>query len=375
MRQFDDPKPAKVVSGQGVSGSGSSRSLVQLQQAVGNRAVVAALSASRLPGSRLPASGGNVVVQRWPWSKKKSTTSAPKGGPTTTRQDRAEALGNTQPSALPLRDIVTRLLDAPQALVLSDLKAACDGASQGERDEVYADKQLLERIEQKLTSHQYIAVLGYLRVVEPPSTGSLEEANGRKGGHTSAKDADAIIQKKMQKYVAEAVKAGKQVSGQVAVVSDADFRKAYFDETWQDNPRVDSVNAFVRSSDRLIVIHHDRGNAGTTIHEGLHKYSNLELKSKAGFNVNEGVTEFFTRQICNSLPKRIARGNYEDQYEVVAKLKKLVGSDVLAKAYFSGAYDDLVAAFVKAGKTEEIWENFVQAMNNSDYKQAWKLLR
>lgn len=356
----------RAAGGNAVSGPGQLRQLVQLQQSVGNRTVVSALGVSK----------ATPVVQRWPWSKKKPTVSAPKNGRAMTQEEHAGVISNAQLLALPLRDFLAHLLDnSAQSLEPNDLKVACDRASQDQRDAVYADKQLMDQIEKKLTTHQYIAFLSYLRVVEAPTTGALEESSGRQGGHTSAKEADAIIQDKMQKYVAEAVRAGKQVSGQVAIVSDADFRKAYLDEYGPTDTEVDETNAFVRHSDRLIVIHGDRGNAGTTIHEGLHKYSSGTLLSKAGFHVNEGVTEFFTRQICESLPDPIVRGNYEDEFDVIKVLVALVGQETLAQAYFGGSYDKLVAAFAKTGKSKQAWAGFVQAMEDKKFGQALRLLK
>jgi len=356
----------RVAGGQAMSGPGQLRQLVQLQQSVGNRAVVSALGVSK----------ATPVVQRWPWSKKKPTVSAPKNGRVMTEDEHGGVMSNAQMLALPLRDFIALLLDnTAQSLEPNDLKAACDRASQDQRDAVYADKQLMDQIEKKLTTHQYIAVLSYLRVVEGPTTGALEESEGRQGGHTSAKEADAIIQDKMQQYVAEAVRAGKQVSGQVAIVSDADFRKAYRDYYGPKDTEVDITNAFVRGSDGLIVIHGDRGNAGTTIHEGLHKYSNDALLSKAGFHVNEGVTEFFTRQICESLPDPIVRGNYQNEFDVIKVLVALVGKEKLAEAYFGGKYGNLVEAFAKSGKSKQAWAGFVQAMEGENFGRALRLLK
>lgn len=293
-----------------------------------------------------------------------------------TEQEQGGVISNAQLLALPLHGLLTRLVNHSSVpVVLADLRTACERASQDQRDQVYADKALMGKVEQKLSSTQYIAFLGYLRVVEQPSTGVLAEAEGRQGGHTTAKEADAIIQDKMQQYVAEAVKAGKRVSGQVAIVTDADFRKAYLAEFGPSDTDVDRTNAFVRNHDDLIVIHRDRGNAGTTIHEGLHKYSADAVLHRAGFDINEGVTEYFTREICTSLPQPIARGNYQNQFEVITKLAGVVGREVLAQAYFAGKYDGLVQAFVDKGKSEEIWGQFVAAMKAEKFGRALKLLK
>lgn len=421
-------RPAGPQFNPGTAGPG--QGLLGLQRSAGNRAVAGLVAQAQPTVQRWP----------WSKKKKKVTVSGPTGGHTMTHAESGGVLGNAQlikqylrtkkrdagPEGisddtaegvgrmmneadleasrepkrklalekgtgpgitdeaaegvgrmfLRLEDIVVTLVDDKKPLTLSALKEPCDAASETERKEVYADKTLMARIEKKLPVRQYISFLGYLRVVEQPKSGTLAEGGGAKGGHTTAKDADAIIQDKMQAYVAEAVRTGKRVSGQVAVVNDADFRKAYLDEYGPTDLDVDGCNAFVRTrgNDGLIVIHAERGNAGTTIHEGMHKYSEPLLQQHVGFDFNEGVTEVLTRQITDNLPTPIARGNYQNQYLIMTKLKNRVSFDTLAKAYFNAKYDELVAAFKKSGKTEQQWADLIGHMKAKRFQDAYNLL-
>jgi hypothetical protein len=277
-----------------------------------------------------------------------------------------------------LPDVLYQMLDDTSTkLTIALLKDPCEKATSAEREEAYADKTLMARLEKALPVRDYIKLLGYLRVNEAPTTGKLAEGGGAKGGHTKAETADELIQDKMQAYVADAVKAGKKVAGQVAILSDADFRKAYLDEYGPKDTEVDETNAFVRTrgKDGLIVIHQDRGNAGTTIHEGMHKYSDATLQSHVGFDFNEGVTEFFTREITLNLKPPIKRGNYQQQYLFADALAKKVSKDVLAKAYFNGQYDALVAAFAKAtGRKPEEWADVIANMRKKDWRAAYELV-
>lgn len=265
-----------------------------------------------------------------------------------------------------------KALQTAGGLTLGAAQGVADSAPQDQRDAVYADKAFIGQVETTIGVRDYIKFLGALRVVELPVAGTLSE--GAAARHTSAAEADALIQEKMGLYVAKAVKEGKQVSGQVAVLNEADFVKAYTDE---NGSPPNGVNAFVRvkAGDRLIVVNANKGNAGTVIHEGMHKYSDLTVKNRYGQNMNEAFTEYMTRLITDNLPTPIVRGNYASNFAVGKKLAGLVGPHVMKSAYFNGKVDDLIAVYkTKAKRTDAEWADFTTKVGGKDWAGAEALL-
>lgn len=265
-----------------------------------------------------------------------------------------------------------KALQTSGGLTLGASQGLADSAPQDQRDAVYADKTFIGQVETTIGVRDYIKFLGALRVVELPVSGTLSE--GAAPRHTSAAEADALIQEKMGLYVAKAVKEGKQVSGQVAVLNQADFVKAYTDENGYPP---NGVNAFVRvnAGDRLIVVNANKGNAGTVIHEGMHKYSDLTIKSRYGQNMNEAFTEYMTRLITDNLPTPIVRGNYADNFEVGKKLAALLGPHVMKSAYFNGKVDELIAVYkTKTKRGDSDWNAFTAHVASKEWDEAEDLI-
>jgi hypothetical protein len=193
--------------------------------------------------------------------------------------------------------------------------------------------------------------------------------------HTKASKADEFIRDKLAVYVGEAVKAGKQIEGKVGVVSGADWDRAgeahYGKAVWQGGKK-DDINGFVDAQGR-VWIEANSGNAGTMIHEGIHKYSQDALINQSQ-PLNEGVTELFTRKVCAALTTPISRGNYASNYEASKKLADLVTEDVVAKAYFDGKMDDLKTAFIGKGKTADQWTKFLSKTGKEEWSAAEGIL-
>ena len=91
------------------------------------------------------------------------------------------------------------------------------------------------------------------------------------------------------------------------------------------------------------VIYYDKDNRhiATLVHEGLHAYAHQSFQASLTDGVEEGATEYFTRQICSDL--NIARtGIYEQQlFEVTRMLPYMGGEETLKKAYFKGEVDTM----------------------------------
>ena len=69
-----------------------------------------------------------------------------------------------------------------------------------------------------------------------------------------------------------------------------------------------------------IIVHKDRGNPGTVVHEGMHLYQNDAVLNRCGNEFNEGITELLTRKVTDSL--HILRDGYEDNLAAMAELAR-----------------------------------------------------
>jgi hypothetical protein len=191
--------------------------------------------------------------------------------------------------------------------------------------------------------------------------------------HTTARDADSAISLHLGDLVKNARADGRQVAGMVAVVGDDDFNTAGINHYGADVWATKSLNGFVDSDDR-VWIHKDRGNAGTMIHEGLHKWSKEDVLDLSQ-PLNEGVTEYFTRKVCAALtpPAAVGRTNYQQNWTVTTALVGLVGEATVAAAYFDGDTDSLEDAYV-GKKSDADWTAFIAATEGNDWTTAAPLV-
>jgi hypothetical protein len=281
------------------------------------------------------------------------------------------------------KDVIIALIKYFSPLTLGDLEALIEQMDDKGKKAIWSNAALLTQAEGKLGTDPYLTFATKLGMHQAPTTDELGEGGKE---HTPAPEADKIIRDKMDKYVAEAVKAGKKIEGQVAVVSAADWDRAgiahYGEDVWKTGPppktpKKDAINGFVDGSGRVWV-EQNSGNPGTIIHEGLHKYSGDSILSQLGFYFNEGTTEYFTRIICKDLG--IDRGNYDSQYAVIELLVKNVASEeILAKAYFDDDIAGLKAAFIKYRKdtkgegdedAKDSWKDFHEDFDDGDFSDA-----
>ncbi|MBA4179844.1 MAG: hypothetical protein C0506_04575 [Anaerolinea sp.] len=231
-------------------------------------------------------------------------------------------------SKKPVKDRFSTAI-ADHTPTLAQLRGFLDGASQPDRETISSDATLMAKAKTKLAAPDYLSLLLALRVKK---TGSV--------AHKSAEEADKLIVEKLSAYTAGAVKAGRKVSGQVAVLDGADWTMAYEREFGDDGEEA-TTNAFVDNEADRIFIHKDRGNPGTIIHEGMHKYAPNDLINEIGSAFNEGITEYFTRKICDSLDPPVVRSNYASNYAFAKKFVDLMGEATVAAANFDGKVADL----------------------------------
>ena len=152
-----------------------------------------------------------------------------------------------------------RLLDQLRLLqMLPDSWAAATIPSL--REQIYNDPDVLEGLAATMDTESYLNLLVELQTLHSGTT-----------PHTSAQEADRLIRTTLPDYLDGAIADDRQITGRVAVVDGANFDAAGYAAYGDDWPtRGPSINAFVDSSGRVWV-NSDRGNAGTVIHEEMHK--------------------------------------------------------------------------------------------------------
>lgn len=250
---------------------------------------------------------------------------------------------------------------------MADLSPSMSSASQTDRDTIWSDPQLMATVKSKLSAQDYLNLLVALREFQP---GTPAEGGG---AHTKPNVADTYIRDKLSAYVTESARKGRKIEGLVAVVGGTDWDAAgiahYGASVWNGGKK-DAINGFVDSHGR-VWIERNSGNAGTMIHEGLHKYSDGAFLSQVGFNANEGVTEWFTRKIGKALTPPITRGNYEPNFLVIKKLVELVTEPVVAAAYFDGKLDELKQAVRDKSKS---WTTFKTEIGSGNWVDATSAL-
>ncbi len=246
---------------------------------------------------------------------------------------------------------------------LPDVQPNIEAASQDERTLAWKSSLLMKSARKNMGTDPYLNMLPLLGMFKKGKTAEDKKS------HTRADKADQHIRKYLEPYVGEAVKAGKKVEGQVAVVDGKDWKDAY-DREFGNDGLEDSTNAFV-DKQGLIWVHKTRGNAGTIIHEGVHKYSTGDFLSEVGFEFNEGITEYFTRKITKEL--KYDRGNYQNNFEFSEKFAAYVGEAKLASGYFDGAWVAVKDEF--ESKSGETWGDLKDKVKDSDWGAAEGLLK
>lgn len=248
-------------------------------------------------------------------------------------------------------------------VTLNSLKPSISNAPKDQKEEVWKDGELMGKLKLKLGNDSYLDMQPLLGVFKEGTTSEDNKS------HTRADKADEYIRQYLAPQVEEAVKAGRKVEGMVAVVDGTEWADAYKRE-FGDDGEEDTTNAFVEYTSRNIWIHKNRGNAGTIIHEGVHKYTVPAFKTEVGFQFNEGITEYFTRKVTDALNYR--RRNYQSNYLFAKEFVSYVGEDKVAKAYFDGAVDELKEAYTDKGKS---WATLKTKVKDKAWSDATDLCK
>jgi hypothetical protein len=281
--------------------------------------------------------------------------------------------------ALPLAEQLDASLAQSPRPSIGQLQSIIGSVSAAERQKVAGDDALLARAKAALDEDTYLGLLPALGVHKQPTKPQLSQGGT---AHTTGPDADKAIRAHLQQYVADAVKAGRKVEGEVSVVGDEDFQQA-FDRQWiraagqnfGGKKAWEVCNAFVDVNlpKRHIWVHRNMGDTGVVIHEGMHKYADdtirneqtalcnsLKINHGGTSRLDEGITEYFTRLVVGKLPMQ-QRVNYQNERDVVVKLVQRVGEKTVADAYYDGKFDTLKKAFGPA------WQTFSEKLEGKDW--------
>ena len=83
----------------------------------------------------------------------------------------------------------------------------------------------------------------------------------------------------------------------------------------------------------------DRPEASVLIHEGIHAYEHPNFSRQLRDYVNEGATEYLTRQIADKQRLPPSSSGYGNRVEDVKKLVEVIGEEAFRKAYFQGDFE------------------------------------
>jgi hypothetical protein len=199
-------------------------------------------------------------------------------------------------------------------------------------------------------------------------------------------EADRYIQGRFGRLVAGAIADGRTASlstlkpvDQATIEKECAASDAY---KAKEGAKVDSsecsqIIAFVDnrySHPNVVWINPARQGPETVLHEALHVYSDPAFADKLRNVINEGTTEYFSRQIAKAQNLAVY-GGYEERYQQIRVLVDVLGSDEpLANAYFRGDIKGLKHA-VEAKRRPPTFEAWRCEMTLKNFEIAEPMLR
>jgi hypothetical protein len=135
----------------------------------------------------------------------------------------------------------------------------------------------------------------------------------------------------------------------------------------------EGVRAFQDEDRGEVHIRKERSDLGTQIHEGLHLFSHNRWSRRMGYNVNEGVTEYFTRKLGPEVQVVRDDNSFLRQFTSATHLVTAATEPVVAAAYFDGDIAGLKTA-VDDKKGAGTWAKWLDRLDANDFKGANALL-
>ena len=122
------------------------------------------------------------------------------------------------------------------------------------------------------------------------------------------------------------------------------------------------TNAFTDMDAGIIHLDEARGDPGTSIHEALHLHSSKAWVEGHHTKINEGITELFTRRVCEK--SKVERGgDYQEHLNAVEALLQHTTVEALAQAFFKNDTSAVEADL--ATLSPNLWTDWQIAMAKS----------
>lgn len=238
---------------------------------------------------------------------------------------------------------------------IADFYEALDELDPETQAEIYNDEDVLDALRDSLDSDDYLDLLIAL------------ETDHSDGDLPSGAEADQFIRDAFpEEWLEGPIADGVQAEGNVAIINDEDYEAVceHFNKE-----TCTSRGLAEKAKPNRKFVHEERGNAGTVIHEALHTYNNGNDISNASVGLSEGMTEYFTIQVLETLPDGEAvigerATTYADVTGVVGVLVDLIGEDAVADAYFNDDLEGLEDAYIDAtGRDSDDFDDFLEAID------------
>ena len=263
------------------------------------------------------------------------------------------------------------------------LRVIINGFSGAEKQAISTDPAAMAKGRTHLGDLYYMSLLAAVDT-NVKKTDKVDTSKKTKH-HLTGAEADEFIRTNIEDYphlkpfVEAAVGAGKKGEGYVASISPEDWAIVYGVEFPSDSEAEQkSTNAYAstKNADGPAILHADRGTPSTAIHESMHRYAPDDVLDTYGFDLNEGITEYFTRILTdqNAAPAKNGgpeRTNYPKQVAFVRDMIYILGGSkadqekVLAQIYFEGKLNLLETKFKAAHLAK------VSTMTEAELGTAW----
>ena len=185
------------------------------------------------------------------------------------------------------------------------LRVIINGFSGAEKQAISTDPDAMAKGRTHLGDLYYMSLLA---AVDTNVKKTDKVDTSKKKHHLTGAEADEFIRTNIEDYphlkpfVEAAVGAGKKGEGYVASISPEDWAIVDGVEFPTDSEAEQkSTNAYAstKNADGPAILHADRGTPSTAIHESMHRYAPDDVLDTYGFDLNEGITEYFTRVLTD----------------------------------------------------------------------------
>ncbi|GEK22984.1 eCIS core domain-containing protein [Cellulomonas xylanilytica] len=278
------------------------------------------------------------------------------------------------------------------------LRVIINGFSGAEKKAISTDPDAMAK------GRAHLGDLYYMSLLAAVDTNVMKtddvDATKKTKHHLTGAEADEFIKTNIEDYphlkpfIEAAVGAGKKGEGYVASISPEDWAIVYgveFPHDSQEEQEDTNAYASTKNADGPAILHADRGTPSTAIHESMHRYAPDDVLDTFGFDLNEGITEYFTRILTNQKAQPAKDGgpertNYPGQVAFVREMVRILGATkveqetVLAQIYFEGKLALFKTKFKEAhaaktstlteAELDDAWSSFKGFVENGDWSDA-----